>query len=134
MAHPRMYEPGDEYLRRVRSICLALPGADEKVSHGRPTFFTTKVFATYGGTVKGNHDPEPHRQSVIMLPDATERPALLGDPRFYEPAYLGPSGWVGLDLRACGAPGDVDWQEVAELIDTSYRLTAPARLVRELDA
>ena len=64
--------------------------------------------------------------------DGTARPARYA--RFYEPAYLGPSGWVGLDLRACGAPGDVDWQEVAELIDTSYRLTAPARLVRELDA
>jgi predicted DNA-binding protein (MmcQ/YjbR family) len=128
-----MFDTGDPYLTRLREICLALPGADEKVSHGRPTFFTTKVFATYGGTVKGNHDPEPYRQSVLVLPDAAERLALLSDERFYEPAYVGPSGWVGLDLRACGAPGDVDWAEVAELVDASYRLTAPARLVHDLD-
>ncbi|KRC92363.1 phosphoribosylglycinamide formyltransferase [Terrabacter sp. Root85] len=134
MAHPLMFDGADPYLARVREICLALPGADEKVSHGRPSFFTTKVFVTYGGTVKGDHDPEPYRQSVLVLPDAAERPALLGDGRFYDPAYVGPSGWVGLDLRACGPPEEVDWQEVAELVDASYRLTAPPRLVRELDA
>ncbi|WP_308337082.1 MmcQ/YjbR family DNA-binding protein [Terrabacter sp. Ter38] len=134
MAHPLMFDGADPYLARVRGICLALPGADEKVSHGRPSFFTTKLFLTYGGTVRGDHDPEPYRHSVLVLPDAAERPALLGDARFYDPAYVGPSGWVGLDLRACGPPGEVDWQEVAELVDASYRLTAPARLVRELDA
>lgn len=134
VAHPLMFDGADPYLARVREICLALPGADEKVSHGRPSFFTTKVFVTYGGTVKGDHDPEPYRQSVLVLPDAAERPALLGDGRFYDPAYVGPSGWVGLDLRACGPPEEVDWQEVAELVDASYRLTAPARLVCELDA
>jgi hypothetical protein len=129
-----MCDGTDPYLRRVREICLGLPGAEEKVSHGRPTFFTTKVFVTYGGTVKGDHDPQPYRHSVIVLPGSAERPALLGDERFFEPAYLGPSGWVGLDLRAWGTPEEVDWQEVAELVDASYRLTAPARLVRELDA
>lgn len=133
MAHPIMFDGGDPYLARVRAICLAFPGADEKVSHGRPTFFTTKVFLTYGGVVRGDHDPEPYRQSVLVLPDASERPALLGDDRFFDPAYVGPSGWVGLDLRACGSPDELDWQEVGELVDASYRLTAPARLVRALD-
>ena len=36
------------------------------------------------------------------------------------PAYLGPSGWVGVDLDT-----DTDWTEIAELLDASYRLTAP---------
>jgi hypothetical protein len=47
----------------------------------------------------------------------------------YRPAYLGPYGWLGLDLRI-----DMDWTEVAELLDVSYRLTAPRRLISELDA
>ena len=42
---------------------------------------------------------------------------------------LGPSGWLGLDLDAHS-----DWIELAELLDASYRVTAPRRLVRELDA
>ena len=135
MAHPQMFERADPYLGRVREICLALPGADEKVSHGRPTFFTTKVFVTYGGTVKGDHDPEPHRQSRPRAPrrrrtaGAARGRALLST----RPTSARRAG-LGLDLRACGAPEEVDWQEVAELVDASYRLTAPARLVRELDA
>ena len=39
-------------------------------------------------------------------------------------------GWLGLDLDGPGA----DWAEVAELVDASYRLLAPIRLVRRLDA
>ena len=39
--------------------------------------------------------------------------------------YLGVSGWVGLDLD-----DSTDWDEVAELVETSYRLTAGVRRVR----
>jgi predicted DNA-binding protein (MmcQ/YjbR family) len=66
---------------------------------------------------------------VLVLPDPIERPALLADPRAYHPMYLGVSGWVGLDLDH-----ETDWDEVAELVETSYRLTAGARRVRLLDA
>ena len=55
MSHPVMFDDQDPYLARVRDICLALPGADEKISHGRPNFFTRKVFATFGGSLKGDH-------------------------------------------------------------------------------
>ena len=41
-------------------------------------------------------------------PDESDRRALLEDDRTFVPAYLGPSGWVGLDLDA-----DTDWTEVA---------------------
>lgn len=132
MAHEIMFDADDPVLARLREVCLALPGAREKVSHGRPTFFTTKVFATYGGVVKGNHDPEPHRQSLLVLLDPAELEAMLADERCYFPAYVGPSGWIGLDLG--DDPDAVDWTEVAELVDDSYRNTAPRALVRELDA
>lgn len=134
MAHPIMFDTDDPYLARLRTICLPLPGAAEKVSHGRPNFFTAKVFAIYGGTVKGDHDPVPYGQSLLFTPDADDRPALLADERIFEPAYLGPYGWLGLNFRAAGGVAKVGWDEVAELVDASYRQTAPARLVRELDA
>ena len=44
--------------------------------------------------------------------------------RFYMPAYVGPRGWVGLRLDT----GKIDWDEVRELVATSYRLTAPRKL------
>ncbi|MDN5795144.1 MAG: MmcQ/YjbR family DNA-binding protein [Intrasporangium sp.] len=133
MAHPQMFDASDGHLSRVRSVCLALPGAAEKVAHGRPNFFTTKVFAVFGGSLKGDHFAPVARRALLFLPDAAERAALAQDERFFVPAYVGPSGWLGLTFHGYGLE-EVDWGEVAELVDMSYRNTAPARLVRELDA
>ncbi|MFW6598285.1 MmcQ/YjbR family DNA-binding protein [Propionibacteriaceae bacterium Y2011] len=131
MAHPSRFDEDDPYLAHLREICLALPSAAEKVSHGHPNFYTRKVFAVFGGMVKGDHHSDTYAQSVLVLPDPDEHAALLTDTeRFYLPAYYGPSGWVGYDFRA----GEVDWDEVAELVDASYRNTASRTLVRQLDA
>src|SRR5690606_26785461 len=124
----------DPYLARVREICLALPGAAEKISHGRPNFFTRKVFAIFGGSLKGDHFAPVARNALLFLPDASERTALLEHERFFVPAYVGTNGWLGLSFHVIGGVERVDWAEVAELVDASYRNTAPARLVRELDA
>ena len=61
--------------------------------------------------------------------EASEREALLADPRFAVPGYVGAYGWLALDLTR-GIP---DWKEVAELVDASYRSTAPASLVHQLN-
>ncbi len=129
MAHPPRFNDDDPLLAEVRRICLAFPEAAEKISHGHPNFFTRKVFAVYGGLVKGDHAADTYARSMLFLPDAEERPALLEDERFFVPAYFGPSGWLGINL----ALGEPDWAEVAELADMSYRNTAAARLVKELD-
>lgn len=129
MPHPPRFSEDDPYLHQARAIALALPGAQEKISHGRPHFFTVKVFAMYGAVVKGDHTSQALARSVVILPDATEREALLQDPRFVVPGYVGAYGWLALDLTH-GIP---DWREVAELIDASYRITAPVSLVRQLD-
>lgn len=128
-----MVDLDDPHLARVRQLCLTLPGADEKLSHGRPNFFTRKVFAIFGGSLKGDHDAPVARRSLLFLPDRSEREALAQDERFFVPAYLSPSGWLGMTFHE--VPVDaVDWVEVAELVEMSYRLTAPPTLVRELDA
>jgi len=123
----------DPYLARVRTICLALPGAEETSSHGRPAFRTTKAFVNYRyGPKGGEHKPD---HTLLVLPDPDDEAALRADARFFVPAYLGPAGWLGLDLSDDGAaaPEDVDWAEVAELVEASYRRTAPARLLRQLE-
>ncbi|QFG69979.1 MmcQ/YjbR family DNA-binding protein [Ornithinimicrobium pratense] len=120
-------------LRRVRGICLPFPGAAEKVSHGSPTFYTRKVFAVFGGSLKGDHDAPVARNALLFLPDESEREALVQDDCFFVPAYLGPAGWLGLSFHRVGDVDRVDWDEVAELVEMSYRLTAPVTLIRELD-
>lgn len=124
-----MFERDDPLLARIRGIALGFPGTAEKVSHGRPTFYTRKVFLYYGGSVRrGAGDWVQHPQSALVLVEPDERASLVDDPRTFVPAYLGPSGWLGVDLTATS-----DFDEVAELVDSSFRNTAPARLIAELD-
>jgi hypothetical protein len=123
-----MYDPDDPLLARVREIALGFPGSGEKESHGRPAFYTHKVFGYYGGSIKDEGVWVEHSQAILFLPDPGERPALEADGRFWVPGYLGASGWLGLDLDV-----DSDFQEVAELLEDSYRVTAPKRHIEELD-
>jgi len=129
MAQDEMFDDGDPLLVCVREIALTFPGAAEKVSHGRPALYTRKVFVYYGGSVRrGQGDWEQHPQSVMVLLDTDERSSLIDDPRAYVPVHLGPSGWIGFDLR-----GREDLEEAAELIDSSFRNTAALRLIAELE-
>ena len=121
---PRRSDAGSHPIDRVEPS-----GCRRKISHGRPTFFTKKVFTYYGGAVRhGAGDWEQHPQSFIVMLDSDERAALLEEPGTYVPAYLGPTGWLGIDVSPRS-----DFEEVAELIESSYRNTAPARLVAALD-
>lgn len=131
MVHEVMFSEDDTGLAELREICLAYPRAEERVSHGRPTFRANKIFAGFGASEKLR--PGEHRQvpsALVFLPDPVDLPAIEEDERFFVPAYWGPYGGRGLDLAA----PDVDWTEVAELVDASYRLIATPKLLAELDA
>jgi predicted DNA-binding protein (MmcQ/YjbR family) len=131
MPHPIMFSDDDLGLAQVRKIALAFPEAFEKISWGRPVFCAPKIFAMYGGNaktdVKGEYIAYPY--SILVKVDDSDRRALEHDKRFFYPAYMGPSGWLGLDLTAA----KVDWDEVRELIDASFRMVAPKKLIRQLD-
>lgn len=129
MAHPQMFDDDDPVLERVRRIALALPGAAEKISHGRPSFHTVKVHCYYGGSRKLEGEWVQHPHSVLLHLPESEAAALAEDPRSFVPAYLGPSGWLGIDLDT-----RTDDVELAELLEESYRTVAPKRLIAELDA
>jgi hypothetical protein len=129
MPHPIMFSDDDPGLRELRRLALGFPESFEKISWGRPVFCAPRMFAMYGGSSKESGSPAAFPHSLIVKVDDSERVALQQDSRFFHPAYLGPSGWLGLDLTAA----EVDWGEVAELLDASFRLIAPKRLIRLLD-
>ena len=113
-------------LSRLRALCLALPEASEKLSHGEPTWFVRKVFVTYAGR---HHD---ERVALWCAAPTGAQEALVGsDPhRFFRPPYVGGRGWLGVYLDV----PEIDWDEIAELVADAYRTVAPKRLVAQLDA
>ena len=113
-----------EILDQLRAVCLALPEASEDGGVGNPSFkVRSKIFAMQHG-VDG-------RPSLWCKAPAGFQSVLVGsDPaRYFVPPYVGHHGWVGVYLD-----GALDWGLIADLIEDSYRMTAPKRLCALLDA
>jgi len=117
----------DVELARVRAICLALPDAHERLSHGSPGFFINKgkFFAYFWH----NHHDNGETIAIVKTSGRDEQAMLIeSDPEFYfAPPYLGPSGWIAMRLDI----DDVDWDRVADRIDNSWTLIAPRRLLEQ---
>ena len=111
-------------LAKLRALALALPQSEERLSHGQPTFFVAgKQFAQF----RDNHHGDGVT-GVCVKTSGTDEQAMLieAEPELYSrPAYLGPSGWVSINL----APADTDWDHVADRLERSWELAAPRRLV-----
>ena len=108
---------------RLRALCLALPETGERISHGIPAFDVAgKMFAYF------RHDHHGDGMTVVCVKTTgrDEQELLIeADPALYSwPAYIGPSGWIALNL----APADTDWPHVEDRIARSWRLAAPKRL------
>jgi formyltetrahydrofolate-dependent phosphoribosylglycinamide formyltransferase len=134
--YPRMLadyvgrEKSPEYiLAQVRERALALPEADEVLSHGSPCF----------GIVKGkkfayvslDHHGDGKTALLVKISGADEQAQLIDmDPdRYYRPAYFG-DGWIGIRLDL----GDVDWNAVTDWLKRSWRSVAPKRLTGLMEA
>ncbi|GAA1927285.1 MmcQ/YjbR family DNA-binding protein [Nocardioides marmoribigeumensis] len=123
-----MFDDADPLLVRLRSLCLALPEVEERISHGRPTWRVAKQFAQYGGGERTPDGHVRHDHALLFVPEPGDVGALDQDERFFLPAYVGPFGWRAVDLDR----DDVGWDEVAELVDASYRQVANRRQLAAL--
>ena len=113
-----------EPLAEVRVLALELPETEERLSHGQPTFFVAgRQFAQF----RRNHHGDGHTGVCVRTSGTDEQQMLIdADPETYpRPAYLGPSGWVSVNL----AGDNVDWELVADRIAASWELAAPRRLL-----
>lgn len=117
---------GERPLARLRAICLALPEANERISHGEPTWFVGKGKAF--AMLDDHHHGAPHLSVWLPAGLGAQEALVESDPRrFFRPPYVGSRGWVGvvLDRRP-------DWRVVAWLVEQAFRLVAPASLVAKL--
>lgn len=115
-------------LDRVRRLCLDLPEATERPSHGTPAFFVRdkQAFVYFWD----NH----HGDGILGLwcaaPPGAQQAFVADDPeRYFVPPYVGHRGWLGVRLDV----GEIPWEDVAGVIEDAYRAVAPKRLIARLD-
>lgn len=111
-------------MEALREICLEYPQAAEAEAFGTPTFqINRKNFAMV--------NKMDHRMSIwCKAPAGAQEAYVRSEPEHYfRPPYLGPKGWIGAWVSPETSP---DWEAIADIIDDSYRLVAPKRLVKLL--
>jgi hypothetical protein len=119
---------GDLELDRVRALCLALPEATERLSHGAPTFFVRDRVSYV--TFHDDHHGDGRLALWCAAPDGVQAELVAAEPeRFFRPPYVGHRGWLGVRLDR-----DPDWTEVGEIVRDAYRQVAPKSLVARLDS
>src|SRR5262245_51238046 len=124
MPHPIMRRtPGEERLAaRLRKICMALPEASERLSHGEPTWFAGKGKAF--AMLDSHHHDSRHLSVWLPQPLGAQEAMIEADPeRFFRPPYVGPSGWVGVVLDT-----KPNWSMVEELVRDAYLQVATTKL------
>ena len=113
----------DALLNHVRALALALPEAEEKLSHGSPGFFVKggKFFAYFSA----NHHGDGRTALLVKISGIDEQAMLIesDEERYFRPAYFGDS-WIGIRLDV----GANDWTHVEEWLTRSWRTAAPKRL------
>jgi hypothetical protein len=110
-------------LEAVREICLSLPEASERPSHGEPTFFVRerRSFAS----VWDSHHGDGRFALICAAPAGMQSTLVEADPeRFFVPAYVGHRGWIGVRLDR-GFHRD----EIAGILEDAYAEVAPPSLV-----
>lgn len=123
-------ESSPEWLtEQVRTRAMALPEAEETLSHGMPCF----------GIVKGkkfawlalDHHGDGRIALLVKISGADEQAQLIEhEPeRYFRPAYFG-DGWIAIRLDL----GGNDWDEIGDWLSRSWRSVAPKKLTALMDA
>lgn len=109
-------------LEQLRTICLALPEAVETLTFGDPVFrVRNKIFTMFRS---GDGRESLWCKAAIGV----QEDLVNADPKhFFVPPYVGHHGWVGVRLDT-----KPNWDFVTDLIERSYRMTAPKKLAARL--
>jgi hypothetical protein len=119
MTVKRNTKGGEEHTQRVRRICMGMPGCEEKLSHGEPTWFVRKrVFVMFAN----NHHNDGHVAVWLPAPPGMQASLMEASPEtFFRPPYVGTKGWLGIELDRVGD------EELSSYILEAWKLVKPKR-------
>jgi hypothetical protein len=112
----------EDHTRRVRRICMGMPGCEEKLSHAEPTWFVRKrVFVMFAN----NHHNDGHVAAWLPTLPGMQVSLIAASPdTFFRPPYVGVKGWVGIELDRIGE------EELTAYILEAWKMIAPKSLLK----
>ena len=122
---PEVFDPlssprPKQIVGQLRQLCLALPETNEGLQFGQPCWRAgKKAFCSVHRYQR--------RLTLSVWVGVEQQVSLTFSSRYRIPAYSGGNGWIELDLE-----DEVNWAEVAALLDTSYRHFALQRMLNAL--
>jgi hypothetical protein len=116
---------------RIRQIALALPEVSERFSHGAVCFFVQdkRPLCYY----HDNHRGDGRVSLWCPAPPGLQETLVAAKPEQFFKPLMSAAGtfrdWVGIFLDT----PEVDWAEIASILDDAFRTVAPKKLIAKLD-
>jgi len=117
---------------QVDTLARELPEVGRKTSHGSPGWSAGGEKGKLFAIIADHHHGEDAVGLLVKASGPDEMTGLIeAQPDvYYWPKYYGASGWLGLKLNR----RDVDWEQVREWLERSWRACAPPRLTKFMRA
>jgi phosphoribosylglycinamide formyltransferase, formyltetrahydrofolate-dependent len=116
----------------VDALARRLPEVGRKTSHGSPGWSIGGEKGKLFAIIADHHHGEDAVGLLVKASGPDEMTGLIeAQPDiYYWPKYYGASGWLGVKLNR----RDVDWRQVDEWLERSWRACAPPRLTKVMRA
>jgi len=111
-----------DLMATLRDLCLTYPQTSEEIKWENPVFLVhRRIFVLV-------HSADDGRVGIWLKAGKGVQEAFVeaDGERYYRPPYFGPKGWLGAWVSAESQP---IWPVIEDLIDESFRLVAPKRVV-----
>ena len=117
---------------QVDALAQELPEVGRKTSHGSPGWSVGGDKGKLFAIIADHHHGEEAVGLLVKASGPDEMTGLIeAQPEiYYWPKYYGASGWLGVKLNR----RDVDWEQVREWLERSWRACAPPRLTKLMRA
>lgn len=112
---------------RLGELVAGLPGAVVEDSYGHASFLVKGKRVAW---LLVDHHDDGRLALCVKAPPGEQQALVAESSGYFVPVYLGPKGWVGVNLDAASDPG---WGEVAALIEQAWRMTAGKRAAAAYD-
>jgi phosphoribosylglycinamide formyltransferase-1 len=117
---------------QVDGLARQLPEVGRKTSHGSPGWSVGGEKGKLFAIIANHHHGEEAIGLLVKSSGPDEMTGLIeAQPDvYYWPKYYGASGWLGVKLNR----RDVDWGQVRDWLERSWRACAPPRLTKLMRA